>query len=185
MTTIVAINVPGKGTTFGSDTQITGGNRRFDLPGATGKWIVSDDGKWALGCSGGLRTANIINAESESLFTNLDNPFDFVQRLQAILKDYNFSLKQNDEEDCHIRHPSFDCGLILASAHGIWEIDFDFAIIQHSGFVTAGSGGNYAAGALVSTKLRKPRDMVVAAINAAAVLDPYTGGNVVVGEMKV
>ena len=182
MTTLVAVHTPGKGVVFGSDTQYTRGNSKTHSP--HGKWVISPDGRWAVGCSGTLRTMNIIKAESEIIFDKLHDPFDFAQRLQSVLDEYKFSLKAKMDDEELSRHPSFDCGLLLVSAHGIWEIGYDFAILQHESVAAAGSGSDFALGALHATKTKRPKDRVTAGLLAAVTLDTYSGGSMVIGEIK-
>lgn len=187
MTTIAAIHVHSKGLYFGSDTQVTAGNRRVELMSPSGKWVVAEDGNWICGYAGAFRTANIIEAERDTLFHKLDSPVSFVYRLQDTLHQHHFSLKaratDDEEEGIGSRHPTFDCSLLLGSRDGLWEIGPDFSVLQCGDSAATGSGSHYALGALHALSAKKPVDRLKAALMTAISLDPYSGGKIVIGTL--
>lgn len=188
MTTIVALKDK-DGVYIGSDLQATAGGFIMKIKSDTGKWIISDDGRWAVGHCGRFRTQNIISEEREALFHKISGPGDFVNRLQGILRRYEFDLKaitKPDEDGDHDRHNSMDSWLILCSADNIYAIDYDFTVIEIEDYIARGSGFPYAIGALSATEgtKMKPQDRVAKALAVSAKYDTHTGNETFIGVMR-
>lgn len=145
MTTIVAVKDK-DGVVIGSDTAATAHNFQFKMVSETGKWIISESGDWAVGFSGSLRLANIIEMEKERIFHKLDGHFDFANRLEDVMKNYDVTLKDRDE-DGEERLNNIGLSLILCNSEQIFLIEHNFVALEVKGFASQGSGSPFAHGA--------------------------------------
>lgn len=188
MTTIVALKDK-DGVYIGSDRQATAGFFAMQIKGETGKWVISEDGRWAVGHCGRFRTQNIISEEREALFHKISDPGDFVNRLQDVLKRYEFDLrpsKGKDDDGDSDRHNNMDSWLILCSSDSIYAIDHDFTVLEIEDFIARGSGFSFAMGALSATDGMKikPEERVESALAISAKYDVYTGSETFIAVMK-
>jgi ATP-dependent protease HslVU (ClpYQ) peptidase subunit len=172
MTTIAALHVPGIGTIIGSDRQITSPARKLEL--ALPKWIISDDGMWAMGASGSFRTLNLMFEHSEAIFHSVDTPLELATRIRSMLKEDGYSFA--DEPG----YPDYDGGFLIASPHGAWDVDSSFSVapIAPGEVAATGSGGFYAIGAgLALESVADPSERVRRCLEIARHFDPSTGGD--------
>lgn len=191
MTTIVAVKDGKKGVVIASDLQCSAGGQKNFLISKTGKWCISDDGDWAFGYCGRVRTANILHSEKDSLFLKLKSPEEFIVRVHNTLSDYGVAHRPKDEDGVSDRHDTMDTAFILTDGSRIWKIFMDYSVLEVDKFAADGSGGEFALGALTAMNVIKaPKqtfnaiDTARLAVECAAAHDIYSGMGVFVSGIK-
>jgi hypothetical protein len=180
MTVLVGLHHPTVGTVIGSDRRVSTGYNHFDfLPT---KWIVEHD--WAVGCSGHLRTINLVEYHSDELLRNLTGPMDFTIRMMDMLTESKQYIGVAEKGD---NVKDYGQCLLLANAKGVWEIGPDFSVCPAptNHMIATGSGYQYALGCGYATRqVKDPVERVSQAILAATNNDPNCGGEPWVAIMK-
>lgn len=167
MTIICAVH-RGDRTWIGSDTLV----RRSNIKINNGpKWVRW--GKWAVGTAGDLRAVNIFEQKTKRLFDDLQDPFDFSERVRSMLPEYGFDLKPGDMEAT----PNSAQDMILASSEAIWNVCCDFSIVNVGEYWADGSGMAFALGAMHSVRQADPETMIRAGLSAAMAFETGCGGD--------
>lgn len=172
MTIICAARVNDR-TWIGSDTQYNDRNLRGDCGP---KWVIHRG--WAVGSAGSLRTGDVILQNAERLFSDLEDPADFAERVRSLLGEYGFDLKPAEDD----APPNCGADMLLAGPSGIWGISGDFSIVSFDVFAAEGSGRSFAYGAYhAARRLNEEapaKQLVSLGVSAAVEFDLYSGGDI-------
>lgn len=170
MTTIVALETKGK-VIFGSDTQATTGHTKFHLEGS--KFFTT--GPYVIGLAG-LAVMIKVLQKAELPVANTSDPDGFMEEVFApavsdlqdkLFEKYNIPVEQGRQQ--------YASSIIVGLKGRVYPIERigDSEIFRNAaGIYTTGSGGEYAAAALVGRP--KTEKSVLQALQAAADIDLYT-----------
>ena len=139
MTIICALHDPEtRSTWIGSDRRAVDNGTKVDVGP---KWTLSDG--WAVGHAGNLRAANLLQANADDLFHDLDGPLTFTNRVRSILEADGFNKDSAEGPGCWGQQ------MILATADSVWSIGItlEFYVIEAGEFWADGSGRSFALGA--------------------------------------
>ena len=140
MTIICALHDTATGGTWiGANTGSTIADT--PLPAYDRKWLMR--GPWALGLAGDGRVSNLLEAEAERLFEDLEEPYELTQRIRQIFDDAGIK----DPEKAAV--PSYGQAMILATAAAVYDLDgaLAFSPIEDGRLWARGSGMDFALGA--------------------------------------
>lgn len=188
MTTVLAVQGDGWAI-VGFDSLVSDDNgRTFIL--AQGSSKVAKNGPYLLGAAGDLRAINILAhaftppKPGNLVGSRLDRfiTSKFVPELRSCFEDHGYAAREAKERATY-------GGVIIAVINGvIYEIDEDYSWIRDaSGIYAAGTGGDFAMGALHAMiestetsqlQIDKAKRMVKEAISIAIRLDASSGGAV-------
>lgn len=171
MTIICALHDPErKETWIGSNQGSAVGDT--PLPSVERKWLLHNG--WALGMAGDGRPFNLLEAEGEDLFTDLEEVFELTQRVQKLFDEAGIK----DPEKAAV--PSYGQSLILANEEAVWDLDSCLAVSRIEGgrLWARGSGMDFALGAdhALSDLALAPDRRVRKAVEAAIANDFYCPG---------
>lgn len=170
MTTLVGIHIPGVGTYFGSDRQLTINGMPM---GPRIKWVRHNG--WACGVAGHGRTLDLMERFKSDLL-EIENPFDFTENVRAMMGEFDFG---SDAAESGLGAPVYGQHFMLASRDGLWDIDMSLCAfkVPDNTLWACGSGQDYALGAayLAPRLTDDPRDQLREMILAATKYDPSTG----------
>lgn len=168
--TIIAAVQSEDGTWVGSDTMLSGGDRK--IAANCNKWIIYRN--WGMGFAGIWRVHNILQAYQVQLLSNLKYPEDFVKRVIKLF---------NEHEVSHAGEPdnvkNFGQNIILAKKNGpVWHIDTSLSISEmpFDTLWSEGSGSDYGLGASFALKDRPAEERIRAAVEAASEYCTTCGG---------
>lgn len=171
MTTIVAVR-DGERTWIGSDTIAVRDGLKV---GCGPKWVRF--GGYAVGISGDHRVISICAKYSKRLMDDLEGAFDFTERMEALLRDYNVDLSPAPDHAM----PNSGQDMILACPSTVWSVGPCFSVIECKDFWAEGSGGRFALGALTALQRfnrMKSEDMARVAVEIGMQHDTATGGEI-------
>jgi len=188
VTTVLAVQGDGWAI-VGFDSLVSDDNGRTFILGQ-GSSKVAKNGPYLLGAAGDLRAINIlahaftppkpgnlVGARLDRFITS-----KFVPELRSCFEDHGYAARETKERATH-------GSVILAAINGvIYEIDEDYSWIRDaSGVYAAGTGGDFAMGALYAmlgdstasiVQIDKAKKMIREAITIAISLDSSSGGTV-------
>ncbi len=171
MTIICGLHQNGE-TWIGSDTHSIGQTGKYK---GRPKWVLHEE--WAVGYSGFLRAGNLIRGYADTLFHNLESPFDFTQRLRPVLVDNGF-LSDSDPGP-----PSYGCSFVLANKQGVWDVCTGLSVEATEEICCRGSGAMFARGAAYGLGASDTESLVRMAVNAALAFDENCGGEVWIAKL--
>jgi ATP-dependent HslUV protease, peptidase subunit HslV len=177
MTTIVVVKKNGKACIAADTLTGWGGLKQKDAYVANNSKILYIAENY-FGLSGTLSHELVLssyfaNTKRRHSFKNKQDIFESWRKLHQILKD-NYHLNPQDEKDDE--YESSQIVSLLANPHGIFGIYPMRAVVEFTKFWAAGSGMEYALGALHSNYNRfdNVEDIARSAIEAAAEFDEGT-----------
>ena len=188
MTTVLAAQGEGW-SVVGFDSQVSDENGRVFFLGQ-GSSKIAKNGPYLLGAAGDVRAINIlahafnppkpgplVGARHDRFITS-----KFVPELRACFEDHGYAAREAKERASH-------GSVVLALVNGaIYEIDEDYSWVRDAtGIYAAGSGGDYALGAMHAmlgqsvvdaAGIDKIKKMVREAVTIGTRLDSGSGGTV-------
>ena len=188
MTTVLAVQGDGWAV-VGFDSLVSDDNGRTFVLGQ-GSSKVAKNGPYLLGAAGDVRAinilahaftppkpGNIVGARLDRFITS-----KFVPELRSCFEDHGYASRELKERATH-------GSVVLAAINGvIYEIDEDYSWVRDaSGIYAAGTGGDFAMGALYAmlgeqtasnVAIDKVKKMIKEAISIAIRLDASSGGTV-------
>lgn len=177
MTTIVVVKKNGKAC-IAADTLTGWGGLKQKAPYVTDKSKILNISGNFFGLSGAVEHGLVLssyfaNAKRRHSFKNKQEIFESWRKLHQILKD-DYHLNPQDEKDDE--YESSQIVSLLANPYGIFGIYPMRSVVEFSKFWAAGSGMEYALGALYSNydRFDGVEDIARKAIEAAAEFDDGT-----------
>lgn len=188
MTTVLAVQGDGWAV-VGFDSLVSDDNGRTFILGQ-GSSKVAKNGPYLLGAAGDVRAINIlahaftppkpgnvVGARLDRFITS-----KFVPELRSCFEDHGYASRELKERATH-------GSVVLAAINGvIYEIDEDYSWVRDaSGIYAAGTGGDFAMGALYAmlgdqqvsnVPIDKAKKMIRDAISISIRLDAGSGGAV-------
>ena len=165
-------------TWIGSNTGSTVGDA--PLPAFDRKWLLH--GPWALGLAGDGRAFNLLEAEAETLFDGLEEPYELTQRIRQLFDDAG--IKDPDKASV----PAYGQAMILASAGAVWDLD---SALAHSRIADGrlwarGSGMDFALGAdhALADMALSAETRVRKAVEAAMANDVFCPGDLFLHKLE-
>lgn len=172
MTTLAGLHIPDKGTWIGADRRASSEGLKI---GPVQKWTRWGD--WAIGCAGDLKTLDLVRAEISLLLDAVRQASDVIPRLERLLVKHNYTAAT----DGPFGAPAWGQSFLLASNHGLWDIDMQLSLfpVPHDTVWAAGSGRDFALGAgMALDNTHAPEVRVQAALLSAMHYDPMSGHGV-------
>ena len=172
ITTIIAKREANGTVTLGADSQSTKGASK-----AFGSKLAHINEQFWVGGGGRARYCDIIEFAPVPVIheSDLSSPQFNPKRWLVTEAVPSWIEAVRESEHRHLEKDEYPDGVLLVVIAGrIFEVSGDFSVDEHPEFGGIGSGSDYAVGALAAGK------SVEKALEIAASLDPYTGGELVV-----
>ena len=176
MTIICAMRENGD-TWIASDTQTSDGWDHINDCGF--KFVTTRDS--AVGISGDLRTASIVEHHANELVQDVEGPIDFGQKLVPVLERFKHGLNVGEGS-----FPNLRSSFILVSQNNVWMVacDLSFHRVQDGELAAYGSGMSYAYGVAFGLAGSLPADEILTRCCEAAIkYDTHCGGEIIVRKL--